>query len=485
MDEASQTLIDVEREIGLRGSLHDFVEMAWPIVEPGTAFHNSWYLAMECEHLEAVSRGQIRKLMLNVPPGTTKSLLTSVFWPAWDWIHTPKDRFINASFDANLTLRDARRMLLILRSQWYQERWGNLSKAPCLMMPVDCAATDFSNLQGGWRFSTSVEGKMTGRHCDIMIVDDPIKPQDVSKTTLDSCKRWWHETVPSRFGDQKTARRVMIMQRLHEDDLAGVAMKEDGWEVLRLPMRFEKASCSYTSLGGDMRTEDGQLLDPVRFPEEVVKQLEKDMGSRVAAAQLQQRPAPATGAIFQRGWFKHYKAPPARFEHVIQSWDAAFKDTDGSDYVCGQVWGVRGGEYFLLDQVWDHLDMPATCAAIESTMRRWPKGITKLVEDKANGPAIIQTLKKKVPGLTEVTPEGGKESRANAVAPLFEAGNVWFPDPEIAPWVDDFEQEMVTFPFAAHDDRVDACTQALLYLHAKTSNYAAAMKNAKSMFGYT
>jgi predicted phage terminase large subunit-like protein len=315
-----------------------------------------------------------------------------------------------------------------------------------------------------------------------MIIDDPIKPQDVSETTLSSCRRWWDETVPSRFGDQKNACRVLIMQRLHELDLAGVAI-EQGYELLRLPMRFEPKACSYTKLGGDLRSTEGELLDPVRFPEEVVARLEKEMGSRTAAAQLQQRPAPEAGAIFQRKWFKHYKEPPARFESMLQSWDCSFKDTDGSDYVCGSLWGIQGGEFYLLDLFWEHADFPTTCAAVEAMTRKWPKAITKLIEDKANGTAVIQTLQKKISGIIEVQPEGGKESRANAVAPLFEAGNVWFPSLETTPWVDGLENEMATFPFAAHDDRVDSVTQALLYAHGKHVNLASAMAGARKIFG--
>jgi len=469
--------ISLDRELGLRGGLAEFVKMAWPIVEPATEYRPNWHIDAVCEHLEAVSRGEIRWLGINIPPGMSKSLLVAAFWPSWDWIQHPEHQFIDVSFDGDLTLRDARRQINLMQSGWFLDRWGHLVR-----IPEDVAAGDFTNLQGGWRYSTSVGGKMTGRHCDIMIIDDPQKPKDISKKTLETVRLWWKETIPTRFKDQKTGRRVLIMQRLHEADLAGIAQQEPGWEWLRLPMRFEKSACCYTKLGGDIRTEEGELLDPVRFPDEEVKRMERDLGPRGTAAQLQQRPSPEQGAIFQRGWFRHYKAAPARFDQMLQSWDCAFKDTDGSDYVCGGVWGISGAEYYLLDLVWEHLDFPATCAAVEAMTRRWPKTISKLIEDKANGTAVIQTLQKKIPGIIAITPEGGKLARANAVAPLFEAGNVFFPDPSIAPWIDDLEQEMVTFPMAAHDDRVDMVSQVLNYIQTKTANYKAAMAKAKTMF---
>ncbi len=469
----------LDRQTGREQGLYHFMNMAWHLVEPGTPFVKGRTLELLCEHLDAVRTGQIRRLVINIPPGFTKSLSVSVFFPTHCWVNDPTTKFIRASFDAQLTLRDARRCLLILQSEWYQKRFGDICP-----MPTDVAAGMFGNLVGGWQFSTSLEGKMTGRHCNIAIIDDPHKPQEVSKTTLEGASRWWHETLPSRFSDHKNKRIVLMMQRLHEDDLSGHALREGGWEVLRLPMRFEASAKCVTSVGTDWRNTDGELLDPVRFPEEVVSSLERDMGSRVAAAQLQQRPAPAEGAIFLRKWIQYYKELPGKVDTWVQSWDCAFRDTDGSDYVCGQVWAVSGASYYLVDQIHARLDFPSTCQAIAEMSRRYPKTITKLIEAKANGDAVIATLGKSLSGLVAVTPEGGKESRANAIAPLFEAGNVYLPDPAIAPWIDAYVHELTTFPFASHDDRVDATSQALLYLHQKKSDYGAALANWGKVLGW-
>jgi predicted phage terminase large subunit-like protein len=293
--------------------------------------------------------------------------------------------------------------------------------------------------------------------------------------------------MPTRFRDPKTSRRVGIMQRLHTEDPAGLAEEEGGWEFLRLPMRYEPKAASYTTIGGDLRTEEGELLWPARFPEEEVRRLEQDMGTRVAAAQLQQRPAPDGGLLFKREWFRSWAAPgvappagtwtalPARFDQLIQSWDCSFKDTASSDYVVGQVWGRRAADFFLLDQIRARMNLPATLEAVRAMTRKWPRVTAILIEDKANGPAVISTLQKELSGLVAVNPEGGKEARAAAVTPLFEAGNVWHPDPAAHAWVDEHREELVIFPRGKHDDSVDACTQALLYLHKRRTALAEAM----------
>lgn len=470
-------LVQIERELGLRGSLRDFVRMAWHLVEPGVPFVDGWHIGAMSEHLEAVRLGQIRDLVVTVPPGCMKSLTTSVFWPTHSWILDPGLRFMVASFDASLTVRDARRSLEIMESKWFRDRWGDR-----FSIPSDPAAGDFTNSAAGFRFSTSVGGKATGRHADAHIYDDPLKPLDVNEHTLAECWRWATETMGSRFRDQMTGRRVCIMQRLHELDLAGRFASELGFEVLRLPMRFEEKACSHTSIGGDTRTEEGALLWPERFPEAAVAKIERNLGTaRAVAAQLQQRPAPAEGAIFKKEHIQRYKVCPARFDRVVQSWDLAFKDGAKNDYVAGQVWGRVGPNYYLLAYVLKRLDFPATLEEVKKVTKAWPRALTKLVEDKANGPAVIAMLKKTISGFVPVTPEGGKVARANAVAPLFEGHNVFVPDVSIegSEWVDAFVENLCGFPFVAHDDDVDCCTQALNYLSQNTSAFGAAMKKLR------
>ncbi len=461
----------IDREIFLRGgSLLDFVRSAWHIVEPGSVFLENWHIEVICKELEDVTAGKQPKTIINLPPGGMKSLLTSVFWPAWAWIRQPGLRWIVASFDGRLTLRDANKLLQILQSDWYKARWGDI-----VILPAKPAAGDFVNSAGGFRFSTSVGGKVTGRHCDIMVIDDPIKPLDVTKATLETCIDWWQGTMATRFRDLATARRVIIMQRLAEGDLVGHLLSEGDWHHLRFPMRFEAAyKCAE-----DQREYEGELLWPLHMPEDAVSGLEKVMGGMVVAAQLQQRPVPLGGAVFKSTWFKYWTVLPARLDQIIFSWDAAFKGTDTSDYVVGQVWGRKGGEYYLMDQTRGRLSFSETLDAFRLLSRKYKQATGKLVEDKANGPAIVDSLKKEISGIVEVSPEGGKEARANAVSPLLEAGNVYFPDPTMPgyEWVGmHLVPELCSFPMGKNDDQVDAMTQALLYLHKRRSYLSEAMK---------
>lgn len=484
----------LDRLLVKKGGLYKFVELAWSEID-SEPFVGGWHLEELCLHLEAVSNGTIDRLLVNVPPGTGKSITVCVFWPVWDWLVNPDRRWMFASFDATLTQRDALRAKELINSDWFQERWGlkadprKLARLGLEPLHVLTESKDRQNSAsiywsagGGLRFSTSVGAKATGWHAHIQVVDDPIKPKDVEgggKQARAACERawsWYTGTMASRKIPGKFA-RVVIMQRLHQADLAGKLVKQGGYVHLKLPMEYNPAKPCVTPIGGDRRTEPGELLHPKRYTREVVDKTKEEMGPRVAAAQLDQEPTPDGGAIFQRAWMnKRWKELPARIT-LIQSWDCAFKDDDTSDYVVGQVWGKRGAEFYLVDEVRGQMDLPTTCQAMKDLSKKWPKAHAKLVEDKANGPAVEQTLRKKVPGIILVTPEGGKVSRANAASVPFEAGNVWLPDEH---WVGDYVEELVTFPMGAHDDRVDATSQALLRFITRRSRLREAMDKVTS-----
>ena len=491
----AQAQLDVE--LVRRHGLYEFVKLAWPQIE-STKFIGGWHLELICAHLEAVSRGEIKRLIINVPPGSSKSTITSVLWPCWDWISRPGRKWMTSTFDSTLSHRDAMRCRGLLRSAWFQARWGHI-------VTVDSSG-DRQDTQGVWhtskgglRHSSTVQGGALGWHADIQLVDDPIKPRDVlgdpetARAALDRAWTWWTGTMSSRRTGADFA-RVVVMQRLSENDLVGKILERDTqheWVHLMLPMRAELGRLCSTPWGRDPRTTEGELLCPERWSEEAVREIEIEMGSQVAAAQLQQRPAPQKGNIFQRAWFLdkftylplRWKTIPEPSSYVLSA-DCTFKDSANADYVALHVWAASGGRFYLVDRIHDRMGLPQTIACILSLCKRYPQIRAKLIEDKANGPAVEQMLRGKLSGIIMMEPArmgGSKIGRANAVSPLVEAGNVILPDLTVRDFGDEVLEELVTFPHARHDDDVDACTQALIYLHDRDpSRYLAAMSKIKS-----
>jgi predicted phage terminase large subunit-like protein len=508
-DQAERDEIKFDRAYVAKFGLYGFVKLAWPLLEP-SPFVDNWHVEEVCNHLEAVSgvvmpnstdsragralrRRLVRRLIINIPPGASKSIITCTCGPAYAWIDQPELTWIFTSYSDRLAARDAKRCRDLVQSDWYKKRWPRpivLDNNNAIFRIGD---SEKEGRAVGWRFSTSVRGQITGRHADIQVVDDPIKPMltqgnaAVTKNEIEFCKTWWDGTMSSRMKDPKTGARVIIMQRLHEEDLAGYALETGEYTHLCLPMRFEPENACVTTvdvdgavfrLGGDRRANDNELLCEARWGEPEVVRLEADLNV-YADAQLQQRPVRAGGQIFKKDWFKFWRPEffdkgqnpfsGEGFDEIALSADLTFKDTLGSDYVCLQIWGRIEARYFLLDRVYERLNFPNTITAIEALLRKWPNAHKKLVEDKANGPAVISTLERKISGLIAVTPKGGKVARANAVTYLHRAGNVFYPDPTLPgfEWVGlpskkgGHVANMTGFPLAAHDDTVDAETQML------------------------
>ena len=473
---------ELDAELASR-SLREFVRQAWLIIEPSTPFVPGWHIDAIIEHLEAVTYGQIRSLLINVPPRHMKSLLVSVFWPAWEWIRYPERRWFYSSYGAQLSIRDSIKCRRLLESPWYRQRWGDRFT----LTSDQNTKGRFDNNKSGYRLSTSVGGAATGEGGDRIVCDDPHNVQEaesdsVRKSTLD----WWDIVMSTRVNDPKTSAKVVVMQRCHQQDLGGHLLEQGGFEHLCLPAEYEGPTRT-TSIGfADPRQEHGELLWPERFGPKEIEELKVSLGSYAAAGQLQQRPSPAGGGVIKRHWFRFWQPrgmnlPPVMVQlpdgtqasitaieapyHVdeqIQSWDCAFKDLQTSDYVVGQVWARLGSRYLLGDQVRARMDCPTTVKAVRELSQKWPGTLAKLVEDKANGSAVIQMLALEIPGILPVNPSGGKIARAAAVSPLVEAGNVYLPHPLYAPWVTDFIEECAAFPNGAHDDQVDAMTQAII-----------------------
>ncbi len=474
-----------------RRSLKEFVKQAWPILEPGTTLVEGVHLEAICMHLQAVTEGRIQNLIINVPPGHAKSLLTCVFWPAWTWIEHPESRWLFSSYREPLAVRDSLKCRRLIESDWYQQNWGDRFR----LSTDQNQKQRFENDRAGYRVVVPMSAG-TGERGDYVVVDDPHSVEQAeSDAERTRAVEWWNGSMSTRLNDLSKGVMVVIQQRLHEADLTGDLLTRGGYEHLCLPAEFEPDRRCQTSIGWtDPRTRAGELLWPEKMNAATLNTLKTTLGSYRYAGQYQQRPAPAEGGMLKKHWWRYWqprganlppvlvKLPdgtveyrqaivlPDVFDLLLQSWDMTFKDTNNADFVVGLVLAARGADRYVLDQSRDRLDLPGTVLAVRRLSARWPAAQLKLVEDKANGPAVIQTLRHEIAGFVEVNPEGGKVSRAAAASPQLESGNWYLPHPMLAPWVEGFIGECAAFPAGAHDDQVDAWSQGakrLLYSRAK------------------
>ncbi len=473
-----QDKIELDRERGAR-SFARFVRLAWPVIEPNPLVWG-WHMDAVSEHLEAVTSGQIRDLVICEPPGTSKSLLVSTLWPAWDWIKRPTRRTIAATYGQDLSDKNAELQRNLITSPWFQSRWGHLVQ----IGKADASRVRFfRNSAGGWRFSSSVGGVMTGFHGDHLIFDDLVKAQDaegraaINADAFEAANRFWFRTMYTRRADAQKTARIGIAQRLHHEDTPARCI-EAGYTALVLPMEYDPArpcrtSVYWTAPGAtertrfeDPRTEKGELLAPARFPREVVDADRAILGPLVHEAQNNQNPTPVTGAIFKDVLRNRWKVLPTTWARRIITVDCAFKSKDTSDFVAIQVWILAGPNYYLIDRICRRMGVTDTIAAVLETMDRYPQSAV-YVEDKANGPAVIEVLKGEVSGIHEWSPgTDSKTGRAEAVAHLFASDNVFLPPDDLAPWIGEYASTLHKFPLDRHDDDVDATTMALLILYS-------------------
>jgi predicted phage terminase large subunit-like protein len=416
------------------------------------------------EHLAKVEAGEIDRLIISMPPQEGKSQRTSRWFPLWCLHRNPNLRIAIVSYGHDIARRWGRAIRADLRAH---PQLG-------LTLSQSSQRQDEFELLGysGGVVCVGIQGSLTSRAVDLLIIDDPYKDaQDAdSKAWAQTVRDFWENVALTRLGPGAPV--VLIQTRWREDDLAGwLAKKGDGWTVLNIP-----AQADHDPEKGEtdvLGREPGEFMESARkrTPADWFKKM-REVGSRVWNALYLGRPAPAEGTMFKRDQWQTYDIPPwstradgsrvvVGADDLLISWDMTFKGTEGTDFVCGQVWMRRGADAYLLDQVHGRMDFVETCRQVRQLAARWPQAVLKLVEDKANGSAVLASLSRIVPGLVPVEPDGGKEARAAAVSPLVESGNVWLPSPELAPWVGGFIDEAAGFPTAAHDDQIDAMSQGL------------------------
>jgi predicted phage terminase large subunit-like protein len=445
--------------------LDAFIGAFWGVVEPSVSYVPNWHLDIIADHLTAVVDGDIRRLIINIPPRHMKSLSACVFFPAWVWSFRPATQFLYASYAQTLSVRDSTRCRRLIQSPEYRRQYGDVYQ----ITADQNQKTRYDNNRSGYRIATSVGGSLTGEGGDIIIIDDPHKTDDaLSDTKRNAALEWFDSAMSTRLNDPRTGAYVIVGQRVHERDLCGHLLEQGGYYHLSLPVEYEPTTTVWFNEQVDPRTEPDELLWADRFGREEIDELKTRLGAYNVAGQLQQRPAPLEGGVIKTDWIQWYTVAPT-FDAVVQSWDMTFKQTKSGSFVVGQVWGMVGADKYLLFQIRKRLDFTETLNAVRRVTAEYPDTI-KLVEEKANGAAVINTLRSEIENIIPINTktfrwsDQSKEARLNAVAPQFAAGNVYLPMEENAPWIPDYVQELTTFPSARHDDQVDATSQALLYL---------------------
>lgn len=454
-----QELLDAERtSAGV--SLTSFIRAAWHILEPGQEYRHGWHIDAIAEHLEAITSGELNRLLINVPPGTMKSLTVGVLWPAWEWgpKGMPHMRYLGTSHSHTLAIRDNLKMRRLIASRWYQERWGHLVR----MMPDQNAKLKFENDATGFREAMAFSG-LTGSRGDRVLIDDPLSVDDASSDVKrETVNDTFRESVPTRLNNPDKSAIVVVMQRLHESDVSGLIMSKDfGYEHLMLPMEFEPERKCRTAIGfSDPRTQDGELLFPQRFPREVVERDKVIMGPYAVAGQFQQRPAPRGGGMFQSAWLRPYEKAPARETLRIYGASDYAVTADGGDYTVHVVVGLDPeGRMYVLD-LWRK----------QAASDEWVESFCNLVlewkpigwaEEQGQiragiGPYLDRRQReRKAWCAREMFPtRGDKAVRAQSIRGRMALDGLYVPSN--APWYEALHSELMTFPAGKHDDQVDA-----------------------------
>ena len=502
---------DTERQA--RASLLPFTTYTMP------GYQVNWHHQLVCGYLDRFAAGDIKRLMIFQPPRTGKSELVSRRLPAFMLGHNPDLTIIAASYGADLARRMNRDVQRIIDSEPYRKLFSG-TQLSGKNVRADAQGTWLRNSdmfevvgRAGYYIGVGVGGAVTGMGAHVAIVDDPVKNRKEanSPTYQAAIFDWYTSTLYTRLTPDGQV--LLTVTRWHEMDLAGRLLRlaetdpeADQWEVVTLPAIAEEPVAHY-----DQRR-PGDALWATRWGVDKLRAVEKTVGSRDWASLYQQRPAPDAGDIFKRASWRYWQPAganlppvlvsladggvlqveaeklPLAFDEILQSWDLAFKKTDTSDFVAGMVLGRKGATKYVLDYICQRLDVTETMQAIAHFTRKWPKATAKLIEDKANGPAVVTMLKGQLTGLIAVEPEGGKVSRAYAAQPEVEAGNVYLPHPALYGWVDGFITNCAAFPNAANDDDVDAFTQAIIRWQGRETAAAGAAQvttgqHLKELFG--
>lgn len=448
---------EIQRQLA-RSVFAGFVKYTFPNYHMGW-FHKEVCFALD-QFLEDVRQKKAPRLILSAPPRHGKTELVSRRFPAYVLGRYPDTNIISTSYAAEVAIPNGRDVRRIIDSPEFAELFPNVRTATA--KDKDSVRQDNTFDIPGYRgrgIFAGVNGAITGKGGQILMIDDPLKNRKEadSPTLRRNVMDWYRSTFYTRLEDQGGI--LVIMTRWHEADLVGNLIREmneggEQWKILN----FEAIATA-----DEKYRKEGEALDPVRYPLDYLEKVKRTLGSREWLSLYQQKPTSDEGNLFERSWFKFYEIHelPRVFDTITISWDMTFKDGSETDFVVGQVWGKSGANMFLLDQVRQRLSFTKTKVEFIKLAGKYPTAYRKLVEDKANGPAIIDSLKSTIPGIIPIEPDGSKYARASAITTFFEAGNVFLPSKSWCPWVSAYVDELAEFPNGAHDDQVDATSQAI------------------------
>jgi predicted phage terminase large subunit-like protein len=461
----------------LANDLVEFTKQAWSILHPGRELIWSWHYDYLCEYLVLVKRRVSRRLIINVPPRTLKSTLVTIIFPVWVWLTEPSHHFLAASYNLDLSGEHSVKRRTLLQNAWFKD----LSRNTFRLTGGRNRVEQFMNNKAGQMIATSVGATAWGRGGDTAIVDDPLSAdQALSDTERTHASQWIDTVLRSRLNDPASGAIILVMQRLHELDPTGYLLEHEPglWTHIRIPLEAEEDEKWVFPISGRIvERKAGEILMPERFTREAVE--ERRSKRLVFAGQYQQRPAPAEGNYVRRGEVRFYggidprtgqpdELLPRNFDMKIISADCAYKNSATSDYVAIGVIGVKGRKKFVLNVINKHLDVTATVAEItrQSQIHQYVRAV--LIEDAANGQAVIQLLQSHLANVVAITPQGGKTSRMHAAAVGWQAGD-WYVDRN-AGWAEPFIEQLMMFPNARNDDQVDMMTQAAVWLSENRHN---------------
>jgi predicted phage terminase large subunit-like protein len=442
-----------------------FVMRTFETVSPGNAFVPNWHIDTMVYAAELMIEGKTTRLIATVPPRHLKSIIFSVALPAFLLGLDPTRRIICVSYSSELAIKHAIDFRAVLASAWYRRAF------PKTIVSRE-KDTQFETMTTGrgYRYATSLGGTLTGRGADLIVLDDPQKPEEaLSEAHRNSAGQWFDTTLLSRLDSKSKGAVAIVMQRLHEDDLAGRLFGKGGWEHLKIGAIAERDENVAIGANRLHARRAGTVIDPRRESLEDLEGMKRSMGELFFSAQYLQEPIPLAGNLIKAVWFKHYDVAPilGGNDLMVISIDTAMKGTPSADYSVATVWLCRDEHAYLLDLWRDRVDYPELRQAVRRLQEKYPSAYF-LIEDKGSGTSLIQDLRSEKKTPIPINPEGDKITRLAAVSVQFESGAVWLP--KAAPWLSSLKAELLGFPNVKNDDQVDSVSQALTWMKRRRLN---------------